>query len=154
MPPYGSSGQDTVWAGTFWGVLNVSLCHPSSVICYRPVKEVIVFRDRHTFFVTDRGAQLTFWCLDCLSSIPLRRFVNHSVSITLNVKCVHILQPCLHKGEAVTESGLQASLGQIQFTWSQCLWFWTTVPTIWADLQISSQFRILWNDWLFGAVQL
>ena len=27
MPPYetGSSGQDTVWAGTFWGVLNVSL---------------------------------------------------------------------------------------------------------------------------------
>ena len=31
MPPYGrqtyirSSGQVTVWAGTFWGVLNVSL---------------------------------------------------------------------------------------------------------------------------------
>ena len=46
MPPYetGSSGQDTVWAGTFWGVLNVSLrasgtrigpdllCHPSSIM--------------------------------------------------------------------------------------------------------------------------
>ena len=58
MPPYGrrtkigSSGQDTVWAGTLWGVLSVSLCafgtqlglgltcfvirHPSSVVRYPP----------------------------------------------------------------------------------------------------------------------
>ena len=58
MPPYGrrtqigSSGQVTVWAGTFWGVLSVSLCafgtqlrlgltcfvirHPSSVVRHPP----------------------------------------------------------------------------------------------------------------------
>ena len=54
MLPYGtgSSGQDTVWAGTFWGVLNVSLrafgtqlildltCfvirHPSSIVHHSP----------------------------------------------------------------------------------------------------------------------
>ena len=26
MPRTGSSGQDSVWVGTFWGFLNVSLC--------------------------------------------------------------------------------------------------------------------------------
>ena len=138
MPPYGLSGQDTVWAGTFWGVLNVLLCasgaqleldqtccvihHPSSVtdllrkwsffvtdthflsltggpnwpfrcsdfltvwfkiiLCIsflRPVKEMIIFRDRQTssltggsnwmevisfhdrhFFVTNREFKINF----------------------------------------------------------------------------------------------
>ena len=55
MPPYGrqtytgSSGQDTVGAGTFWGVLNVSFRASGTQLGLDL-----------TLFVTDACSQLTF----------------------------------------------------------------------------------------------
>ena len=38
----GSFGQDSVWAGTFWGFLNVSLCAPGAQLGLDNVDQMCV----------------------------------------------------------------------------------------------------------------
>ena len=57
--PMGSSIQDSVESGTFWGFLNVSLRGGSQVTFMTHLEKGIIFRYRH-FFVTTRGSQVTF----------------------------------------------------------------------------------------------
>ena len=72
----GSSGQDSVWAGTFWGFLNIWLCAPGAQLglviveqmwvqvrmdrlSLKQLEEMLIFLHRHFSLLTG-GPQLTF----------------------------------------------------------------------------------------------